>query len=53
MLWSETKFSQLFIKEMYGDQSRECLCGSWGIKGEDRDIVPFPMISLIKRVDCN
>ena len=32
-LWSSTKFSQLFLKEMYGDQSGEFVCGSWGLKG--------------------
>ena len=26
-----TKFSQLFLKEMYGDQSGEFVCGSWGL----------------------
>ena len=34
ILGSETKFSQLFLKEMYGDQSGESVCGSWGLKGE-------------------
>ena len=32
MLWSFTKFSQLFLKEMYGDQSGEFVCGSLGLK---------------------
>ena len=32
-LYSQTKFSQLFLKEMYGDQSGEFVCGSWGLKG--------------------
>ena len=32
-LWSFTKFSQLFLKEMYGDQSGEFVCGSLGSKG--------------------
>ena len=26
-------FSQLFLKEMYGDQFGESVCGSWGLKG--------------------
>ena len=34
MLWSWTKFSQLSLKEIYGDQSGEFVCGSWGLKGE-------------------
>ena len=29
----ETKFSQLFLKEMYGNRSGEFLFGSWGLKG--------------------
>ena len=29
ILWSETKFSQLFSKQMYGEQSGEFLCGFW------------------------
>ena len=29
ILWSQTKFSQLFLKEMYGEQSGEFLCGFW------------------------
>ena len=33
MLRSQTKFSQLFLKEMYGGQSGEFVCGSWGLKG--------------------
>ena len=34
MLWSFIKFSQLFLKEMYGDQFGEFVFGSWGlIKG--------------------
>ena len=33
MLWSFIKFSQLFLKEMYGDQSGEFVCGSWDLKG--------------------
>ena len=33
MLLSYTKFSQLFFKEMCGDQSGEFLYGSWGLKG--------------------
>ena len=33
MLCSETKFSQLFLKQMYGDQSGEFVFGSWGLKG--------------------
>ena len=31
--WSSTKFSQLFLKEMYAGQSGEFVCGSWGLKG--------------------
>ena len=31
MLWSYTKFSQLFRTEMHEDQSGEFLCGSWGL----------------------
>ena len=31
MLWF--KFSQLFLKEMYGDQSGQFVCGSYGLKG--------------------
>ena len=26
-----TKFSQLFLKDMYGSQSGEFVCGSWGL----------------------
>ena len=33
-LWSHTKLSQLLLKEMYGDQSGEFVCGSWGLRGE-------------------
>ena len=34
MLSSLTKFSPLFLKEMYGDQSEEFVCRSWGrLKG--------------------
>ena len=27
------KFSQLILKEMYGDQFGEFVCGYWGLKG--------------------
>ena len=30
---ASTKFSQLFFKDIYGDQSGEFVCGSWDIKG--------------------
>ena len=33
ILWSSTKFSPLFLKEMYGHQCRESVCRSWGLKG--------------------
>ena len=29
-----TKFSQLFLKEMYGDRCGEFVCGSWGLEGQ-------------------
>ena len=32
-LWSYTKFSQLFLKEMYVDLCGEFVCGSWALKG--------------------
>ena len=30
----DLKFSQLFLKEMYGDQSGQFVCGSYGLKGQ-------------------
>ena len=33
MLWSNTKFSQLLFKELYGGQCGEFVCGSLGLKG--------------------
>ena len=33
MLWSFTKFSQLFFKEMYEGQYGEFICGYRGLKG--------------------
>ena len=33
MLWSFITFSLLILKEMHRDQSREFLCGHWGLKG--------------------
>ena len=35
MLWSQTKFSQLFFEEMYGNQFGECVCGSWSLKSQE------------------
>ena len=31
-IWSFTKFSQLILQEMYGDQFGEFVCGYWGLR---------------------
>lgn len=39
ILWSFNKFSQLCLREMWGDQSGEFVCWYWGWKG--RTSLPF------------
>ena len=43
MLWSVIKFSQLILKEMYGDQSGELECGFLGLKA----LVNYKYMTLV------
>ena len=49
MLWSQIKFSQLFLKEMYGDQSGKFVCGSWGLRGQEEPALLIFRFSLCIR----